>query len=193
MSSTCISCEFGTYATAYGKSTCTVCPVGKTTLLRGAQNSSNCLCRAGYFRKDDGSGGCGLCAPGKYTDRTGQSECTSAPKGTYTLLRCPIGTRVESYSTYETIEDTITIIQQEGCFFPESCSDDTELCPQDKEKCDDSETSVLGPSTDNNGCGTCVALENLAQSSDGGVLGCEDSLNQCRLRDLKRQICCACE
>eukprot|EP00931_Biecheleriopsis_adriatica_P048860 TRINITY_DN28232_c0_g1_i1.p1 TRINITY_DN28232_c0_g1~~TRINITY_DN28232_c0_g1_i1.p1 ORF type:complete len:1136 (+),score=142.84 TRINITY_DN28232_c0_g1_i1:23-3409(+) len=71
-STTCTGCRQGTFQNESGQSECRKCPESLTTILKGADTSSDCVCPSGTYASR-GSGGCLPCPEG-LTCSTGSSE-----------------------------------------------------------------------------------------------------------------------
>lgn len=104
---TCPNCPFGTYTDKDGQLMCIKCPNGYTTLIEGANSSSNCIpCEAGHYSNFvSNNGSCEPCPQGTWSSVVGAwniSTCISCEEGTYrnvsggnsseSCSKCPAGT-----------------------------------------------------------------------------------------------------
>ena len=72
----------GTYSDAAGAAFCHACPALSYTHATGSDNSTACVCNAGYTGPD-GGGDCTACAEGKYKDALGSAECKTGCSAGY--------------------------------------------------------------------------------------------------------------
>ncbi len=84
-SATCVSCGAGTFFTGTAASECQACTAGTYSTGTGRnQACDNCLVGSYSTRLGlSSSAQCTLCAPGNYTDTTGQTMCKTCTPGTF--------------------------------------------------------------------------------------------------------------
>lgn len=100
-SSSCTSCNKGTYKNVTGALPCTLCPAGTASSVSALSSFSGCsVCPAGTY-STPGSTSCTECQAGKSAP-AGASECVDCPNGYYSLqgsgvcTGCPAGTYAPS-------------------------------------------------------------------------------------------------
>lgn len=108
-SSICRHCRVGTYSSAPGAASCTLCPAGHTTNSTWATSPAFCVpCAVGTFAKWDVSEDpspkiqCQSCGPGTYGSSAAAAACSKCPPGTWSgavgatgpsaCVSCPAGT-----------------------------------------------------------------------------------------------------
>lgn len=65
--SDCAPCDYGTYSVGGDRESCTSCPLGTTTTIKGATSEGFCKCPAGYGQPEN-STACALCPAGSWSN-----------------------------------------------------------------------------------------------------------------------------
>jgi len=76
----CTVCEAGTFKSAVGNATCSMCPAGASS-AEESDEATDCKCLAGYSGTSDGAV-CTPCEVGTYKDVPGAGECSVCPAWT---------------------------------------------------------------------------------------------------------------
>ena len=85
-SPSCALCAAGFYEELSGQGSCDPCPGGTYSTAVGSDTATVCTpCAIGSY-SNPGSSVCSLCARGKYAMDTGMPECTMCPGGTYSTV-----------------------------------------------------------------------------------------------------------
>ena len=93
-SSVCSPCTNTQYKSVVGNASCSACPGNTVVQVSAADSLENCLCNAGFTPDNPAQATCKQCAPGKYKNSIGLSDCSlcdsnaNSPPGSTAAAAC---------------------------------------------------------------------------------------------------------